>query len=359
MDFSERLIKWYDGNKRDLPWRISADPYAVWVSEVVLQQTRIDQGLNYYNRFLNAFPDVESLAAASEDDVLRLWQGLGYYARARNLHQAACKIVKTCNSEFPQNAKDWMRLNGVGPYTSAAIASIVYGEAIPALDGNGYRLLARVFALSYNKDSSAGKEKFRELAAQLIDANRPGDFNQAMMDLGSLVCKPSRPLCPQCPLNDICLAFQNNTVSEYPAKRAKRPLQTRYFNYFRITTNDQQGNIVLYIRKREENDIWKNLYDLPLLETPAEMPGEELFKNHWWSNLIPGEGAYKVLGHPKQRKHQLTHQTIHAKLYFVFVYTEYTQVLDKTFLAVGFERFEQLAKPRLIELLNWDSEHNV
>ncbi len=358
MNFSDRLLNWYDKNKRTLPWRNSQDPYKVWISEIILQQTRIDQGLVYYNRFLNAFPDVRHLAAASEDEVLRLWQGLGYYSRARNLHRAARDIVEMHNAEFPRCYQDWIRLKGIGPYTAAAIASIVFKEVVPALDGNAYRLLARVFALSYNKDSSKGKKQFLDVANQIIDTQRPGDFNQAMMDFGSLICKPALPLCPECPMNDICVAFQNDAVAGYPVKNPKRPVKIRHFNYFRITTYDQQGNTLLYIRKRKENDIWKNLYDLPLLETAREASPEELFKHPWWKSLIHCQNNYTIFRHPKQRIHKLTHQTIKAKIYYVSVDAEHTRTLNKMFFAVAFERFEQLAKPRLIELLNWNADNN-
>lgn len=356
MDFSHRLLLWYDVNKRSLPWRDSKDAYKVWISEVILQQTRIDQGVAYYERFLKAFPDVAALAAASEDEVLRLWQGLGYYSRARNLHHAARKIVNEHNRVFPKSSNEWIRLKGVGPYTAAAIASIVFNEVVPALDGNVYRVLARVFTLSYSKDSSKGKQKFFELASHLIHQKRPGDFNQALMDFGSLICKPAVPLCPECPLNDICLAFEKNSVSNYPVRNPKRPVRERHFNYFRITTKDPQGNIILFARKREENDIWMNMYDLPLLETASELPPEELFRHSWWQHLFPGKDNYVLQGHPKQINHKLTHQLISARIFYVFVYPEHTDVLNSMFLAVSFDQFESMAKPRLIELLQWDAE---
>ena len=356
MDFSERLLIWYDDNKRILPWRDSDDPYAVWISEVILQQTRIEQGMNYYFRFLDAFPDVTSLAAASEDQVLRLWQGLGYYTRARNLLQAAKEIVEKHDKHFPENSKEWLKLKGVGPYTAAAVTSIIFKETIPALDGNAYRVLARVFALPYNIDTSKGKKHFFHLAARLIDVKRPGDFNQAMMDLGSMICKPSGPLCNKCPLINICLSREQDTITSYPVRNSKRAVSQRFFNYFKITTKDSLGNTRLYIRKRQENDIWKNMYDFPLLETTEDTPPEMVFKHPWWLNLFSDSEKYMLQGQVRQRIHKLTHQTIHAKLFQIFVNPEDTELLNKTFIAVDYEQFEKIAKPRLIEFLLQDRE---
>lgn len=351
MEFSDRLLFWYDSHKRILPWRTSDDPYKVWISEVILQQTRIEQGMTYYSRFLDAFPDVTSLAAASEDEVLRLWQGLGYYSRARNLHQAAREIVEKQDKKFPESSKQWMRLKGVGPYTAAAVASIVFREPIPALDGNGYRVLSRVFGLSYNIDTAKGKTRFFQLATQLIDPKRPGDFNQALMDLGSMICKPFRPLCQKCPLNETCLAKQQNATHHYPVKNPKKAARERYFNYFKITTKDRQGNNIIYIKKRLENDIWKNMYDFPLLETSAEISTEKIFQHPWWLQLFPDDKAFLMLKQVRQRVHKLTHQTIHAKLFQVCADHEHTDLLNKKFIPVKIDQFEQMAKPRLIELL--------
>lgn len=354
MDFSSRLLFWYDEHKRDLPWRDSEDPYKVWISEVILQQTRINQGLSYYHRFLDAFPDVTSLASASEDEVLRLWQGLGYYSRARNLHEAARYIVSRLDGNFPGNSRNWMEIKGVGPYTAAAIASIVFKENVPALDGNGYRVLARIFELPYKKDTSEGKKQFFELATRLIDPDRPGDFNQAIMDFGALVCKPLSPACVDCPMRDICNAFKNNTVDAYPMRSPKRPVRKRFFNYFRITTTNTEGNEIVYINKRRGNDIWKNMYDYPLLETKSDTPPEELFNHVWWRQLFPNNRGYLITGHSEPRTHKLTHQTIHAKLFFVLVEPGYTDVLNQTFIPIKFKEYEMLAKPRLIELLHGD-----
>ncbi len=354
MNFSDRLLVWYDANKRALPWRDSDNPYKVWISEVILQQTRVEQGIAYYFRFLDAFPDVISLASASEDEVLRLWQGLGYYSRARNLHQTAREILEKHGKNFPESSEEWMRLKGVGPYTAAAVTSIVFKEAIPALDGNVYRVLARAFALPYNMDTSKGKKQFYQLATQLIDPKRPGDFNQAMMDLGAMICKPSGPLCLKCPLNTLCLAKQQNAAKNYPVRNPKKAVRERFFNYFKITTKDPQGKIFLFIKKRQENDIWKNMYDFPLLETTEDTPPETLFKHPWWLHLFPDEKSFLMEGQVRQRVHKLTHQTIHAKLFQIFVHPENTVLLNKIFIAVDFDQFEQMAKPRLIELLHWD-----
>lgn len=356
MDFSERLLLWYDANKRTLPWRDSDDPYKVWISEVILQQTRVEQGTAYYFRFLDAFPDVTSLASASEDEVLRLWQGLGYYSRARNLHQAAREIVEEHDGNFPDNSRQWMRLKGVGPYTAAAIASIVFKETVPALDGNACRVLARAFVLPHNIDTSKGKKLFFQLARKLIDSKRPGDFNQAMMDLGSMVCKPAEPLCPQCPFNTICVAQQQGLAKNYPIRNTKRAVRKRFFNYFKITAKDHHGNAILFVRKRQINDIWKNMYDFPLLETTEDTPPEKLFKHPWWISLFPVETSFLLAGQVRQRVHKLTHQTIHAKLFQISADPDYIDLLSKTFIAVDYDQFEQMAKPRLIEILHQDTK---
>lgn len=352
MGFSDRLLCWYDVNKRVLPWRDSYDPYKVWVSEAILQQTRIEQGIAYYYRFLDAFPDVNALAAASEDEVLRLWQGLGYYSRARNLHYSAREIVTKHQGKLPETSQEWLKLKGVGPYTAAAITSIAFNEAVPAVDGNAFRVLARAFALSHNIDSTKGKVRFNELASRLINKNRPGDFNQAMMDLGALICKPLGPLCEECPLKEICVGFQQKEVDRYPVRSPKRPVRNRFFNYFRITTNDHKGNKLLYVNKREANDIWKNMYDFPLLETQHAVRTEELFSHPWWQRMFPAKNTSLIQGNPRHRTHKLTHQTIHVAFYSVYVPPGNTKQLDELFLAVSPEQFEQMAKPKLIDILN-------
>lgn len=356
MMFSERLILWYDEHRRELPWRNKKDAYVVWVSEIILQQTRIDQGLAYFHRFLDAFPDIYSLASATETDVLRVWQGLGYYSRARNMHHTAKTIAEKHSGMFPDNSKALSRLKGIGDYTAAAISSIVNNEAVPAVDGNVYRLLARLFALNANIDTTTGKKTFRELAEALIPKNRPGDFNQAMMDFGSLICRPVNPLCKECIFNGECIAFKQNKVQQYPVRNEKKPVRHRFFNYFLFEYNDPGGNQVFYARQRKDDDIWKHLYELPLLETKKDIPEHDVFVHPWWKSIFPASQGFSVSGLIAEKKHQLSHQLIHARLFFVKITSPLNRKkLDNTFKAVDAETFEAMPKPRLLEQLL----HNV
>lgn len=352
MGFSEKLLSWYDEHRRELPWRNSRDPYVVWVSEIILQQTRVDQGLAYYHRFLDAFPDIHRLAEAPEVEVLRIWQGLGYYSRARNMHYTAKIITEKHGGVFPGNSKALMRLKGIGDYTAAAIASIIHNEAVPALDGNVYRLLARLFALNDNIDTAKGKKAFHKLAAIIIPQSRPGDFNQAMMDFGSLVCRPVNPLCDECIFNGDCMAFKQQQVKKYPVRNEKRPIRHRFFNYFLIEYNNPGGMQVFYARQRQDDDIWKHLYELPLLETDKDIPAQDVFSHPWWTTFFPGNKGYFVSGLVAEKKHQLSHQLIHARLFSITVNSaRIRSTLNKNFLTVDSATFEAMPKPRLLERL--------
>jgi A/G-specific adenine glycosylase len=265
MHFSQRLLWWYHQNGRPLPWRETKDPYAIWISEIILQQTRVDQGLGYYLRFMEAYPDVHSLARAPLDELLRLWQGLGYYSRARNLHQAALQLVEEHGGKLPQSFQGWLQVKGVGPYTAAAIASIAFNEAVPALDGNVFRVLARLFAIEHGFETAAEKAAFRSLAQDLMDAEHSGDFNQAMMDFGALVCKPAAPDCASCPFNRECLALARDKVTQFPVRKKKAAPRLRYFNYFLFFL---KGEKTFPVQQRGSGDIWEKLYELPLIGNP-------------------------------------------------------------------------------------------
>lgn len=271
MNFTNSLIQWYLREKRDLPWRKTTHPYPIWLSEIMLQQTRVAQGLPYFLRFTEAFPTVFDLAAADEEQVLKLWQGLGYYSRARNLHATAKHIAFDLNGNFPDNYKGLLELKGVGEYTAAAIASIAYGEAVPVVDGNVYRVLSRYFDVETDISSAPAKKEFFELAASLLPKDRASEFNQAMMEFGALQCVPKNPDCTNCVLNEGCLALQKNKVGELPVKLKKTKVVNRYFNYLII--KDAIGNSVL--QKRTAKGIWHNLYEFPLLETAQENDFEE------------------------------------------------------------------------------------
>jgi A/G-specific adenine glycosylase len=350
MDFSQRLLFWYTHNRRMLPWRESKDPYKIWLSEIILQQTRMEQGLVYYAKFIDAFPDVHALAAASEEQVLRLWQGLGYYTRARNLHAVAREIAFNRQAVFPETYKEWLKLKGVGPYTAAAVTSIAFGQPVAALDGNAYRVLSRLFAVEESIDSPAGKKTLTGIANTLIDSHDPGGFNQAMMDFGSQVCKPGKPVCRSCMFNRECLAFLKDKVAHYPVKSQKKKTKQRYFNYFFIVMPSQTGRPGFFVQKRHGQDIWKHLYEWPLTETmsPATLDAA-LLGAAWYDACQPVEHHLSVNGIPVRLIHQLTHQTIHASFWVIQADPSCEKKMAKHFLLVNAEEFEDLAKPRLIE----------
>ena len=261
-EISGLLIEWYDENKRNLPWRDTSDPYKIWVSEVILQLTRVAQGLNYYLQFVEQFPTVNALAESSEEDVLKAWQGLGYYSRARNLHQGAKDVVALHKSKLPASYKEIISIKGIGEYTAAAILSIAYNKPFAVVDGNVYRVLSRLFAIDTPIDMSAGKKQFAKLAQNLIDVSNPAKYNQAIMELGALQCTPVQPLCDSCPLQYLCVAKQLNMQSEFPVKSKKVKVRNRYLHYFHI---EYEG--YTYLNKRIGKDIWKNMYEFPLIET--------------------------------------------------------------------------------------------
>ena len=300
------LLDWYAREGRDLPWRRTRDPYRIWLSEVILQQTRVAQGTEYYLRFTERFPDVASLAAAPEDEVLKLWQGLGYYSRARNLHAAARQVVERFGGRFPVAVEEVRSLRGVGDYTAAAICSAAYDAPCAVVDGNVYRVLARLFDLDAPIDSTAGKRAFAELAQSQLDTAHPGRYNQAIMDFGALRCIPSSPRCEACPLAGRCLALAAGTVAARPVKQGKTRVRDRWFNYLHVSSGDRT-----LLRRREGRDIWQGLYEFPLIETegPAELP--ELVRLPQFRELL-GDAPWHLVRSIPLPKHQLSHQTLHA-----------------------------------------------
>lgn len=263
MHFSNKLSTWYLQNRRFLPWRETQDPYAIWLSEIILQQTRVAQGLPYFEAFLRQYPKVSDLAAAPEDDVMRLWQGLGYYSRARNLHSTAKRITYELHGHFPNNYKDLLKLKGVGEYTAAAIASIAFGEVVPVVDGNVFRVLARYFGITSDISTLTTKREFQALAQTLIPQDQPALFNQAIMDFGALQCTPKKPNCNSCPFNNDCAALLSNQVDSLPVKLSKTKVRNRFFDFLLLL--DANNNTI--IRQRTEQDIWKKLYEFPLIES--------------------------------------------------------------------------------------------
>lgn len=270
--FSKKLILWYLAHKRDLPWRTTAIPYYIWLSEIILQQTRVEQGLPYYQAFVNEYPTVDNLANASEEEVLKLWQGLGYYSRARNLHATAKYISNELNGVFPISYKELIKLKGVGDYTASAIASICFNEVTAVVDGNVYRALARYFGIFTPINTSLGTKEFKNLAQQLIDADNPGDHNQALMEFGARQCKPQNPDCDTCIFNDSCIALQQKNISILPVKLKKTKVKNIYFNYIVLISKNEKT----FLQKRIGKGIWQNLYEFPLIETEKDFNISEL-----------------------------------------------------------------------------------
>lgn len=306
MQFSKVLIAWYLQNKRDLPWRHTNNPYLIWLSEIMLQQTRVAQGLPYYLQFVDAFPTVFDLASADEQQVLRLWQGLGYYSRARNLHKAAKYVVTEFNGVFPNSYSQLLKLPGVGNYTAAAIASFAYNEPVAVVDGNVYRVLARYFDIETDIASSSASAEFRELAQQLIPNSQPALFNQAIMEFGALQCVPKNPNCSICVFNSSCAALQKNKVGILPIKRKKAKVKNRFFNY--LVIEDEFNNTV--VTKREDQGIWQNLYEFPLHES-MQAVGEPDFD---YLKLV-NEVLSVVELDDSAVIHKLSHQHLHIKFW--------------------------------------------
>ena len=337
--FTQKIYKWYINNKRDLPWRETSDPYKIWISEIILQQTRVVQGMSYYNRFVEKFPTVFDLACASEDTVLKLWQGLGYYSRARNLHATAKLIVKEHKGIFPNDYKSILSLKGIGNYTAAAIASIAFNLPNAAVDGNIYRVISRYFGIITPIDSQKGKTEIQKIANDLITVKNPGFHNQAFMEFGALQCLPKSPDCNSCPLQETCYSAKSGLTDQIPVKEKKVKQRTRFFYYYII----ENKNTIL-LEKRIGNDIWKNLHQLPLIESESELSEIEIIKmktpvnNHENVNLKSISGSVK---------HILTHQTIYAR--FIHIEAEDFLPNDSNFIKVNKKDIYKFAVPRLLE----------
>ena len=306
---AEILLQWYARYGRDLPWRQTRDPYRIWLSEIILQQTRVAQGMDYYLRFTERFPDVAALAAASEDEVLKLWQGLGYYSRARNLHAAARQIVEEFQGRFPREEQQVRQLRGVGDYTAAAICSAAYDTPCAVVDGNVYRVLSRLFDLAEPIDTTAGKRLFAELAQSQIDPAQAGRYNQAIMDFGALQCTPAAPRCEDCPFVARCLAAAAGTVAQRPVKQGRTQVRDRWFSYLHITCSDK-----VLLRRREKKDIWQGLYEFPMIETAtaAELP--QLLAHETFRTLL-SDTPWHLRQSVALPRHQLSHQRIHAVIH--------------------------------------------
>ena len=315
MKFSNSLIQWYLQNKRDLPWRNDTNPYTIWLSEIMLQQTRVAQGLPYFLRFIETFPTVFDLANADEEEVLKLWQGLGYYSRARNLHKTAKQIAFEFNGEFPKNYASLLHLKGIGEYTAAAIASFAYNEAVPVVDGNVFRVLSRYFDIETDIASSGAKKEFTQLAREVLPKGKANLFNQAIMEFGALQCVPKNPDCRNCIFNDSCLALQKKKVAQLPVKSKKVKVTKRYFNYL-VFSDDNQNTI---ISKRTQKGIWHNLYEFPLLETKENDSNAIILTLIQNQNFVKNDIQEIQLYASENSVHKLSHQHLTIKFWKVNV----------------------------------------
>ncbi|GHA45062.1 A/G-specific adenine glycosylase [Salinimicrobium marinum] len=313
MKFSKTLINWYLENKRDLPWRSEKDAYYIWLSEIILQQTRIEQGKPYYLKFVDRFPSVFDLAAASEEEVLKLWQGLGYYSRARNLHASAKYIVNELKGIFPETYKDLLQLKGVGDYTASAIASICYEEPVAVVDGNVYRVLSRIFGISTPINSTEGIKEFKILAQKLLDKTNPSDFNQGLMEFGALQCKPQLPECPTCPFSGNCIAYKEQRIAQLPIKLRKQKIRKRHFNYLVFISEDKET----LLKQRKGKGIWQGLYEFPLVETSGETSFENLVKEEEYQSYSTSENTSVALFNELPVVHKLSHQHIFTRFWIV------------------------------------------
>ncbi len=338
MIFSKILINWYLKNKRDLPWRNTTEPYKVWLSEIMLQQTRVAQGMPYYLSFLNEFPSVFDLAEASQEKVLKLWQGLGYYSRARNLHETAKYVASELNGKFPENYTELKKLKGVGDYTAAAIASICFNEAVPVVDGNVYRVLSRYFNIETPINSGSGNKEFKALAAELLDKENPSLFNQGLMEFGALQCKPKNPLCETCPFNEACLALKYDKIQGLPVKLKKTKVKKRYFNYLVFASEDNKT----LLQQRIGKGIWEGLYEFPLVETPAPVEEHSLISEEKFKEIVGNKPVEINIYNEAPIVHKLSHQHIYARFWLV-------QIKELKGKAVSLKNIRKYPVPVLIQ----------
>jgi A/G-specific adenine glycosylase len=351
-DFSARLIRWYNAHKRDLPWRKTHDPYLIWISEIMLQQTRVEQGLDYYLRFTSRFPNVRALAKAPIDEVLKLWEGLGYYSRARNLHETSKTIVDKYKGIFPGNFDEIIALKGIGEYTASAISSFAFNQPTPVMDGNVLRVLARIKGIKKDILSSSVKQEIYQQLEQWIDRKNPGIFNQAIMEFGALHCKPQNPDCNKCVFKKDCVAFKKQCVGSIPFKATQTKIKERYFNYLLIHVHVKKEGFIP-VHKRTGNDIWKGLYELPLIETKQHNSLKKLYQSREWKALFKGVN-FEIAKESEMIFHQLSHRTLHTR--FIEVNTD--KFINETkYELIKLKKLKSLAFPVLIsKYLNKDQK---
>lgn len=342
-DTSIKILNWYKENKRELPWRETKNPYLIWISEIMLQQTRVDQGLGYYQKFVKRFPDINSLAKAVENEVLKYWQGLGYYSRARNLHFSARYIMNELNGQFPETYEEILKLKGVGPYTASAIASIAFNLPNAVIDGNVMRVISRLFGVDEPINTALGLKKINSHLNGIFVKDQPGDFNQAVMEFGALFCTPRNPNCENCLFNTDCIAFNLGRVHELPIKlKAQAPKD--WFLYYFVIFNEKEKTLLL--RKRENSGIWKNLYDFPSFDSSKKMNSNEIFKTEEFNKLVENQ-SYRI-SKSKIIKHQLSHKNIFAN--FFLIHIEENTLKNKGLIAVKLNKIKDYPVSRLIDI---------
>ena len=345
--FCNQLVNWYRLNARDLPWRNTRNPYHIWISEIIFQQTRIDQGFNYWLRFIERFPSVELLANAEEQEVLHVWQGLGYYSRARNMHTAAKQIILDFGGVFPDTYEQILHLKGVGTYTAAAVSSIAYGERQVVVDGNVLRFLSRLAGITEPVDTTRVKKIIGKLALSLLEDANPGTFNQALMEFGALYCVPRNPDCLNCIFKDDCKAFAMDAVKEIPIKSKKTVVRKRYFNYMFLYMEDSNKQRSFLLQRRGEGDIWHGLYEFPLLEETMLLDPEALVNSVLWNNDILVHQPVLSSLH-KDFVHQLTHQQLHTRFFMVRLQKVIPERLRPEWILVPEANFHTYPVSRLI-----------
>ncbi len=343
-EIQDQLARWFEAHKRVLPWRSEPSPYHVWLSEIILQQTRVNQGLDYYLRFIARWPELPDLARATEEEVLKMWQGLGYYSRARNLHTCAREVMERHGGAFPADYAQLRQLKGIGDYTAAAIASIAFDLPHAVVDGNVYRVLSRLYDIDTPINKQEGVKLFATLADELLDRKHPGRHNQALMEFGALHCLPSNPDCPQCPIQAHCLALAHHTVAQRPVKEKRLQVKTRHFHYLVLRSSDHH----VYLHKRGPNDIWQNLYDFPCIETDQPIEIEDLL-SHPTLLALTSEKKFSIGQISHKYTHKLTHQTIIAQFFEIKIDGFLSPIQTKDILLAPENDFGGFPVPKLIE----------
>jgi A/G-specific adenine glycosylase len=339
MNISDLLMRWYSHNHRNLPWRHTRDPYLIWLSEIILQQTRVDQGLPYYTKFTHAYPNIKQLAAAPDDEVMKLWQGLGYYNRAKNMLKTARLIAEEYEGKFPQTYDKLLNLKGIGPYTAAAIASFAFNEPKAVVDGNVYRVLSRIFAIEEPINSPSGKRIFAEIANTILNKQYPALHNQAIMEFGAMVCKPALPSCHLCVVRENCQAFTQKSFTKLPVKLKKQPIKERFLNFIFINKDAST-----YVKQRKTEAIWHNLYEPPCIETQKQC-SEKILKTSL-QQLTPSN--IYTLKKVFSTKHQLTHQRIYANFWLMTVGDDFS-LLDSSYINISFDELKKIPIHRLFD----------